>query len=80
MSKIPLPEIKENNEKDGILKFTLSNTNVSIVNALRRTIMADLKTRVFDTTKDSNIKIYRNTTKFNNDILKQRLDCIPFIL
>ncbi len=77
MSKIPLPEIKENNEKDDILKFTLSNTNVSIANALRRTIMADLKTIVFDTTKDSNIKIYRNTTKFNNDILKQRLGCIP---
>ena len=77
MSKIPLPEIKENNEKDGILKFTLSNTNVSIVNALRRTIHADLKTLAFDTTDDSNITIYRNTTKFNNDILKQRLGCIP---
>ena len=34
-------------EKNGILKFTLSNIDVSIANAIRRTILMDIPLVVF---------------------------------
>lgn len=71
----PLPNVKEDaSESKGVLKFTLENANVSIANALRRTIISDIETVVMNP-KDSNFII--NTTRFNNEILKQRLGCIP---
>ena len=36
------PIINSQGKVNGILKFTLSNTNVSVANALRRTILADI--------------------------------------
>lgn len=66
------PIINNNGKVKGILKFTLYNTNVSIANGLRRTILADIPSVVF---KDINIS--QNTTQFNNQILTQRLNCVP---
>ena len=73
-STIPLPNVKDSLEKKGVLYFTLENVNVSIANALRRTIISDIETVVMNP-KDSEFII--NTTRFNNEILKQRLGCIP---
>ena len=42
-SSIVLPNIKESQEIKGILNFTLEQANVSIANALRRTILSDIK-------------------------------------
>ena len=39
-SSIKLPVVKNSLEKKGVLEFTLENTNVSIANALRRTIIS----------------------------------------
>ena len=75
-STIRLPVVKHGNESKEILTFTLENTNVSIANALRRVLLADIKTVVFDTDNET-INIYKNTTRFHNEILKQRLGCIP---
>ena len=36
------------NEQDGILHFTLDNINVSFVNGIRRTILSDVPTLVFN--------------------------------
>ena len=73
---INLPIVKHSEENKGIMKFTIENTNVSIVNAIRRVILSDLETVVFNTNNDS-INIISNTTRFHNEILKQRLGCIP---
>ena len=73
---ISLPEVENGADNKGMLTFTIKNTNVSIANALRRIILSDIKTVVIDTDDDS-INISENTTRFHNEILKQRLGCIP---
>ena len=69
----------DKNEQDGVLTFTISNINVSYANAIRRTILADIPTVVFETLphEKNNSTFYINTSKLNNEILKQRLSCIP---
>lgn len=54
--------------------FTLNNVDVCYANALRRTILADIPTPVFDL---STIQILKNTSRLNNEVIKQRLSCIP---
>ena len=73
------PVLTELNEKDDILKFTISNINVSLANAIRRIILSDIPCIVFETLphEKNNSTFYVNTSKFNNEILKQRLACIP---
>jgi len=60
-------------ERNGVYEFTL-NVNHSVANALRRTITANIPVLVFDTEKCA---ISTNTSGFTNEILKQRLGCIP---
>ena len=74
-----LPIVKKNDEKNGILTFTLSGVNVSLANSIRRTILSDIPTVVFKTTpySENKFKFIINTTRLNNEILKQRLSCIP---
>ena len=59
--------------------FTLSGVNVSLANALRRTILSDLPLVVFRTSPNEQNKcnIIANTSRLNNEIIKQRLSCIP---
>lgn len=61
------------------LTFTVSGVNVSVVNAIRRTIIADIPTAVFITSphEESKAVVYSNTSKLNNELLLQRLSCIP---
>ena len=63
------------------LFVTFDNTDVSIVNALRRVITTNIQTLVFRgfPYKDNQINILKNTTKFNNEYLKHRLACIPIM-
>lgn len=79
LSSIPLPKIDAILEEHDMLKFNISNTNVSIVNGLRRTIMSDIDVAILDTRKDA-IDIEINTSMFNNEIIKQRLGCIPVFI
>ena len=74
------PVINNTLENDNnIFTFTLGGINVSLANALRRTIIADIPTVVFKTTpyEQNKAVIFKNTTRLNNEILKQRLSCIP---
>jgi len=66
-------------EDEGVLKFTLSGVHMSISNAIRRTILSDIPTIVFRTApyKENKAVFHKNTTRLNNEILKQRLSCIP---
>lgn len=74
MTKIVEPKIDITGETKNSYKFTISNTNVSVVNAIRRTILTDIRTVVID---PNNINIITNDTQFNNEILCQRLACVP---
>lgn len=76
------PSITEFSEKNKLLKFTLSNVNVSYANAIRRTIISNIPCIVFDTLHDNNenITFEINNTRLNNEIIKQRLSCIPIYL
>ena len=61
-------------ETDDVFRFTLAGLNVSLANALRRTIQDDIPCYVFDIAK-CNVDV--NTGRLHNEILKQRLQCIP---
>lgn len=69
-------------ENDNTLTFRISGLNVSYVNAIRRIILSEIKTIVFRTTPyDKNrVKISVNTTRMNNEIIKQRISCIPIYI
>ena len=75
----PYVELKDTDNSDDVLSFTLSGVNVSIANAIRRVILSDIDTVIFRTTPNEKNKanIVTNTTRLNNEIIKQRLSCIP---
>ena len=61
------------------LLFTLSGVNHSIANAIRRTIVSDIPTVIFRTTPyaENKASFVKNSTKYHNEILKNRLSNIP---
>ena len=74
------PQVELNSRhNDEMLLFTLSGVNVSLANAIRRTILSDIPLIVFRTTphEQNKANIIANTSRLNNEILKQRLSCIP---
>lgn len=73
------PRIQDVKEDGNTLTFTLSGVNVSLANAVRRTILSDTPTVVFRTTpyEENKANFLTNTSRLNNEILKQRLSCIP---
>lgn len=64
---------------DEVLTFTMRNTNTSIVNAIRRTIINDIPSVIIKTElyEQNQCQIEINTTRFHNEIVKHRLSCIP---
>jgi DNA-directed RNA polymerase subunit L len=72
-------DLKEENE---MMTFTISNIDVSYVNGMRRTILSDIPICVFKTTpyEENNAIITFNTSRLNNEIVKQRLSCIPIVI
>jgi len=71
--------ISSRNESGNITNFQIENVNYSIANALRRTILADIPVLAFKTFPhhENEANFLKNTTRLNNEILKQRLGCIP---
>jgi len=74
-----IPRIVSKTDEHGELRFTVGKINVSLANALRRVILSDIPTFVFRTFPYSECKasITVNTSRLHNEILKQRLSCIP---
>jgi DNA-directed RNA polymerase subunit L len=64
------------------LQFTLQNTNVSIANAIRRVLLSEIPVIVFRTMpyEENKVNIHINTTRLNNEIIKQRISCIPIMI
>lgn len=89
MSKMPsvIPGTKNNddvltsfkNEENDVLSFTLENINVSFANGIRRTILSDIPTLVVHCFphNENQATFHKNTSRLNNEILKQRLSSIP---
>ena len=73
------PQLEHFETPDNSLGFTLSGVNVSLANALRRTIISDIPLVVFRTTpyEKNKCNVIANTSRLNNEIIKQRLSCIP---
>lgn len=74
-----MPTVNNVMEEDGYLKFTLSGVNVSIANAIRRIILSEIPCVVFRTEpyEENKVFITKNTTRMNNELIKQRLSCVP---
>lgn len=74
------PQISNVSEEDDVYKFTLNGINVSIANALRRIILSEIPTLVFqtETYNDNKCTIEVNhPPRLHNEIIKHRLSCIP---
>ena len=73
------PVVKNLSDDANALYFTLQGVEVSLANALRRTILSDIPTVVIetDTYEKNQCNIITNTGRLHNEILKQRLSCIP---
>jgi DNA-directed RNA polymerase subunit L len=69
-------------DSDGTLSFTVKNLNVSLANALRRVILSDIPIYCFRTFphEENKVNITTNTSRLNNEILKQRIGCVPIHL
>jgi DNA-directed RNA polymerase subunit L len=74
-----IPRLISKTDENGQLMFTLDRINVSLANALRRIILSDIPTFVFRTFPYAECKasITTNTSRIHNEIVKQRLSCIP---
>ena len=73
------PKIITKKEDDNLLQFTIEDTPLSAINALRRIIVSEIPIVGFKTAPhdESDCTIHVNTTRLNNEILKHRLACIP---
>lgn len=73
------PTISNISDEAGVYKFTLDGLNVSLANSIRRTILSDIPINVIktETYAENQCNILVNTTRLHNEILKQRLSCIP---
>jgi DNA-directed RNA polymerase subunit L len=69
-----------NDEKS--IKFQINNMDLSIVNSLRRTILADIENVAFPFEEKENVdvNIKTNTSPLHNEIMKQRLALVPINL
>ena len=74
-----IPRIVSKTDERGELRFTIDKINVSLANALRRVILSDIPTFVFRVYPHSECRsaITVNTSRIHNQILNQRLSCIP---
>ena len=68
-------------EKNNILTFTISNIDVCYANSIRRIILSHIPSVVFKPSyEDNKLDIIKNTSRFNNEIIKHRLGCIPIFM
>ena len=76
------PQVSLLKTNKSFLTFTLTNCNVSIANALRRIILSEIPIVVIRSTpyEKNDVTLHVNTTRLNNEILKQRLSSIPIFI
>lgn len=74
-----IENISHVNEKT---EFDITGVHRYIPNSLRRTILSKIESIVFKgfPHMENNINITTNTTRFHNEYLKQRMECIPVMI
>lgn len=80
MTQVRVTAIKSDPNDANTLLFTLSDANVSIANALRRILISEIKVPCFKSESledEYKCVIDVNTTRFTNEVIKQRLACVP---
>lgn len=72
-------KVEEFKEVEDTLTFTLKGVDVAYANAVRRTVLSDIPIIGFKTFpyEENRANIIANTSRLNNEIIKQRLSCIP---
>lgn len=81
--QIPTPSIEAiSYGNETVLTFVIKDVHSSFVNALRRTILSDIPVVGFQVEphEKNQCKIYKNTSKLHNEILKHRLSLIPVVM
>jgi DNA-directed RNA polymerase alpha subunit len=75
-------KIEELKETGDTTTFILTGLDVCYANGLRRVIISDIPIVVFKTTphEENKSNILINTSRLNNEIIKQRLSCIPICI
>lgn len=68
------PEITIKSTSADSMQLILKNTDISIVNGLRRTILSDAPTMAIDF-----VEIEENTTALHDEFIAHRLGLIPLI-
>jgi DNA-directed RNA polymerase alpha subunit len=73
------PRLSEMSEENNVLTFVVNNMNVSLANGIRRIILSDIPNVVFRAFphEKNNVHITKNTSRLNNEIIKQRMSCVP---
>ena len=76
------PVVKKISQDDLLFKFTIENINVSLANAIRRTILADIPIIVFRTTphKENRANIKINTTIKPTGVCKKLFSLAKIII
>lgn len=76
------PKLSNISEEGDVYRVTISGINVSFANAIRRTILSEIPVVAIQTehyeTNQCNFLV--NTSRLHNEILKQRLSCIPICI
>ena len=75
-------KIEELKESGDTMTFTLTGVDTSYANGIRRVILSEIPIVVFKTTphEENKAAILINTSRLNNEIIKQRLSCIPICI
>mmetsp|Transcript_32212 Transcript_32212/g.72677 ORF Transcript_32212/g.72677 Transcript_32212/m.72677 type:complete len:371 (-) Transcript_32212:316-1428(-) len=66
------PQIEIRELEEDRIEFVLSNTDTSVANAIRRVMIAEVKTMAID-----RVQFYKNTTALTDEFLAHRLGLIP---
>jgi len=61
------PTVSNISEDGDVYKFTLSGINVSLANAIRRTVLSDIPTLAFDAESKEYCQIETNTGRLHNE-------------
>jgi DNA-directed RNA polymerase alpha subunit len=74
-----IPVLVNDFEDEQGLHFVIKDIPLAVANAIRRTILSDIPTLVIRTenSKINQCTVLANTSRFHNEIVKQRLSCIP---
>jgi DNA-directed RNA polymerase alpha subunit len=73
------PIVSNVKETGSSYQFELSGVDVSVVNSLRRVILSNIDQLVFRgfPHAENQLVFEKNNTKFNNEFLKHRIQCVP---